>query len=127
MLFCSHHFYVFDVVAVGVDCSAANREGLLRRADPGGGPCMEGQNRTVANTGELCFKINMNIMVDCSSETKKNGLFLVFSLPTKILLDLCQFLQVSLVAEERDQNISRVQELEASVTELKNAAGERFF
>lgn len=39
---------------------------------------MEGQNRTVANTGELCFKINMNIMVDCSSETKKNGLFFVF-------------------------------------------------
>nr|XP_046230814.1 golgin subfamily A member 2 isoform X2 [Scatophagus argus] len=30
--------------------------------------------------------------------------------------------QVSLVAEERDQNISRVQELEASITELKNAA-----
>uniref|UniRef100_A0AAQ4PKV1 Golgin A2 n=1 Tax=Gasterosteus aculeatus aculeatus TaxID=481459 RepID=A0AAQ4PKV1_GASAC len=30
--------------------------------------------------------------------------------------------QVSLVAEERDRNISRVQELEASITELKNAA-----
>ncbi|XP_068190428.1 golgin subfamily A member 2 isoform X2 [Antennarius striatus] len=30
--------------------------------------------------------------------------------------------QVSLVAEERDQNISRVQELEASITELKNVA-----
>ena len=33
--------------------------------------------------------------------------------------------QVSLVAEERDRNISRVQELEASITELKNAAGKR--
>lgn len=31
--------------------------------------------------------------------------------------------QVSLIAEERDRNISRVQELEASITELKNAAG----
>ncbi|XP_074546260.1 golgin subfamily A member 2 isoform X2 [Halichoeres trimaculatus] len=30
--------------------------------------------------------------------------------------------QVSLVAEERDRNISRVQELEASIVELKNAA-----
>ncbi|XP_059213803.1 golgin subfamily A member 2 isoform X1 [Centropristis striata] len=30
--------------------------------------------------------------------------------------------QVSLVAEERDRNINRVQELEASITELKNAA-----
>ncbi|XP_042364747.1 golgin subfamily A member 2 isoform X3 [Plectropomus leopardus] len=30
--------------------------------------------------------------------------------------------QMSLVAEERDRNISRVQELEASITELKNAA-----
>uniref|UniRef100_A0A667YXX2 Golgin A2 n=1 Tax=Myripristis murdjan TaxID=586833 RepID=A0A667YXX2_9TELE len=30
--------------------------------------------------------------------------------------------QVSLVAEERDRNISRVQELEASITELKNTA-----
>ncbi|XP_034047917.1 golgin subfamily A member 2 [Thalassophryne amazonica] len=30
--------------------------------------------------------------------------------------------QVSLVAEERDKNINRVQELEASITELKNAA-----
>ncbi|KAG7498958.1 golgin subfamily A member 2 isoform X2 [Solea senegalensis] len=30
--------------------------------------------------------------------------------------------QVSLVAEERDRNISRVQELEASITELKNNA-----
>ncbi|XP_075942878.1 golgin subfamily A member 2 isoform X4 [Anarhichas minor] len=30
--------------------------------------------------------------------------------------------QVSLVAEERDRNISRVQELEASITDLKNAA-----
>ncbi|XP_038589196.1 golgin subfamily A member 2 isoform X2 [Micropterus salmoides] len=30
--------------------------------------------------------------------------------------------QVSLVAEERDRNISRVQELEASITELQNAA-----
>ncbi|XP_035523392.1 golgin subfamily A member 2 isoform X2 [Morone saxatilis] len=30
--------------------------------------------------------------------------------------------QVSLVAEERDRNISRVQELEASIAELKNAA-----
>ncbi|XP_029024312.1 golgin subfamily A member 2 isoform X2 [Betta splendens] len=30
--------------------------------------------------------------------------------------------QVSLVAEERDRNISRVQELEANITELKNAA-----
>lgn len=34
--------------------------------------------------------------------------------------------QVSLVAEERDRNINRVQELEASITELKNAAGKRF-
>ena len=34
--------------------------------------------------------------------------------------------QVSLVAEERDQNINRVQELEACITELKNAAGKRF-
>ena len=34
-------------------------------------------------------------------------------------------LQVSLVAEERDRNINRVQELEASITELKNAAGKR--
>lgn len=31
--------------------------------------------------------------------------------------------QVSLVAEERDQNINRVQELEAAVAELKNTAG----
>lgn len=30
---------------------------------------------------------------------------------------------MSLVAEERDRNISRVQELEASITELKHAAG----
>ncbi|XP_067340146.1 golgin subfamily A member 2 isoform X5 [Channa argus] len=30
--------------------------------------------------------------------------------------------QVSLVSEERDRNINRVQELEASITELKNAA-----
>ncbi|XP_036972723.1 golgin subfamily A member 2 isoform X2 [Acanthopagrus latus] len=30
--------------------------------------------------------------------------------------------QVNLVAEERDRNINRVQELEASITELKNAA-----
>ncbi|KAM8743373.1 golgin subfamily A member 2 isoform 1-T1 [Acanthopagrus schlegelii] len=30
--------------------------------------------------------------------------------------------QVTLVAEERDRNINRVQELEASITELKNAA-----
>ncbi|KAM9841337.1 golgin subfamily A member 2 isoform 2-T2 [Aulostomus maculatus] len=30
--------------------------------------------------------------------------------------------QVSLVAEERDKNINRVQELEASITELRNAA-----
>lgn len=29
------------------------------------------------------------------------------------------------MAEERDRNISRVQELEASITELKNAAGKR--
>lgn len=43
--------YVFDVVADGVDCPAAEREGLLCRADPGGGSCMEGQNRTAANTG----------------------------------------------------------------------------
>uniref|UniRef100_A0A8D2ZSZ4 Golgin A2 n=1 Tax=Scophthalmus maximus TaxID=52904 RepID=A0A8D2ZSZ4_SCOMX len=33
--------------------------------------------------------------------------------------------QVSLVADERDRNINRVQELEASITELKNAAGIR--
>ncbi|CAF99168.1 unnamed protein product, partial [Tetraodon nigroviridis] len=32
--------------------------------------------------------------------------------------------QVALVAEERDQNISRVQELEAAITELKSAAAE---
>lgn len=32
-------------------------------------------------------------------------------------------MQVSLVAEERDRNICRVQELEASVAELKHAAG----
>lgn len=32
---------------------------------------------------------------------------------------------MSLVAEERDQNISRVQELEAAVAELKNTAGSR--
>lgn len=35
-------------------------------------------------------------------------------------------MQVSLVAEERDQNIGRVQELEATITELKNAAGKKF-
>lgn len=33
--------------------------------------------------------------------------------------------QVSLVAEERDQNIGRVQELEAAVAELKITAGSR--
>lgn len=35
--------------------------------------------------------------------------------------------KVSLVAEERDRNINRVQELEASIVELKNAAGEICF
>lgn len=40
---------------------------------------------------------------------------------------MCKFLstKVSLVAEERDRNINRVQELEASIAELKNAAGEK--
>lgn len=33
-------------------------------------------------------------------------------------------LKVTLVAEERDKNINRVLELEASIAELKNAAGE---
>lgn len=37
------------------------------------------------------------------------------------------FIKVSLVAEERDRNINRVKELEASITELQNAAGERTF
>lgn len=41
-------------------------------------------------------------------------------------IDLSLFVQVSLVAEERDRNINRVQELEASITELKNAAGKSF-
>lgn len=35
-------------------------------------------------------------------------------------------IQVSLVAEERDHNISRVQELEAAIIELKSAAGKTF-
>lgn len=35
------------------------------------------------------------------------------------------YAQVSLVAEERDRNINRVQDLEASITELQHAAGER--
>lgn len=34
-------------------------------------------------------------------------------------------IEVSLVAEERDKNINRVQELEASIAELKHAAGEK--
>ena len=33
------------------------------------------------------------------------------------------YLQVTLVAEERDSNINQVQELESQVAELKNAAG----
>jgi len=36
------------------------------------------------------------------------------------------YLQVKLVAEERDGNISRVGELESQVAELKNAAGRLF-
>lgn len=43
----------FNVLAVGVNHPAADREGSLCRADPGGGPCMEGQNRAVTNTGKL--------------------------------------------------------------------------
>lgn len=35
-------------------------------------------------------------------------------------------IQVSLVAEERDHNISRVQELEAAIVELRSAAGKTF-
>lgn len=35
------------------------------------------------------------------------------------------FMKVSLVAEERDKNINRVHELEASIAELKHAAGEK--
>lgn len=38
-------------------------------------------------------------------------------------MGVCPCVKVSLVAEERDRNISRVQELEASITELKHAAG----
>ena len=34
-------------------------------------------------------------------------------------------MKVSLVAEERDRNINRVHELEATIAELKNAAGEK--
>lgn len=37
---------------------------------------------------------------------------------------VCVCVKVSLVAEERDRNINRVQELEASIAELRNAAGE---
>lgn len=42
---------------------------------------------------------------------------------TKGSVSISVSMQVSLVAEERDQNISRVQELEAAVVELKNTAG----
>ena len=44
------------------------------------------------------------------------GFFFVISL-------LSMYLQVTLVAEERDSNINQVQELESQVAELKNAAG----
>lgn len=39
------------VAANGVHWPAENRERLLCTADPGGGPCMEGQNGAAANTG----------------------------------------------------------------------------
>lgn len=106
----------FGVVALGVHSASAEREGLLRRTDPGGGSRVEGQNGTVADAGKL-YSNSSGVLTSFNSKC-------IISLLMEILL--CFFGQVSLVAEERDQNISRVQELETAITELKSAAGKRF-
>lgn len=60
--------------------------------------------------------------VDCTL-TSAESLVLASSEAKRII---SVSVQVALVAEERDQNISRVQELEAAITELKSAAGKTF-
>lgn len=54
----------FCVVAVGIYSPSAKREGLLCRADPGGGSRLEGQNRTVAYTGRLYCSVRQVAGVD---------------------------------------------------------------
>lgn len=105
----------FCFLVVGVDWSAAGWEELLRRADSGRRSCMEGQDRATVNAGKpwsllVFFQINKNVEIWRYTDRSM--------LPSDPV-------QVSLVAEERDQNISRVQELEAAVAELKNTAGQR--
>lgn len=103
-------FIRFTVVAAGVHRPSADREGSLCRTDPGGGSGLEGQNRTVAYTGRLYTHISGSLVLT-GSEAKR-----IISVSV----------QVALVAEERDQNIGRVQELEAAITELRSAAGKTF-